>query len=231
MALWPSIIIVAGLGMQFMFIGIMTGLPVFVSMMLLFGGIYLGIAILAGESEYIADETGLTKKIGPLSFAKWVPKRIVRHFKWNEIEWYKAGSDLNRSLEPYQYLKVKVSKWPFHIQISSDKADLTGYEQFAQVFSQYVDNEPIVGPTIPEVIPSFPGTTSSNKRRPEFYETRMAKLVFWGFALFLVGLIFWMNETGVFKWTYLYRFLFVIIPGMAYFYYRIYVKPGKKSQS
>lgn len=231
MALWPSVILLSGLGMQGMFLAMMAGMPVFVSMLFLFGGIYLGLAILAGEAEYTADETGLTQKIDPLSFARWMPRKINRHFRWNEIEWFSLGSDMNRSLETYQFIKVKLHRWPYHLQISSDKANPVDFDHFAAVFSHYAEKEPTVKPILPEVIPAAPYSEPATKRRPEFYETRTAKVVFWSFALFFVALIFWMNETGIFKWTYAFRFLFIIIPGMGYFYYRIYVKPRKNSQS
>lgn len=226
-----SLMIVVAISMNLMFLSIMAGLPTLMSMLVLFGGMILGIGLLGGEATYSADESGFVQEIKPLSWFCFIPKNIYRHFKWDDIDWYRQGIDMNRSFQEYHYLKIKLKRWPYTLQITSDKADLEKYLAFEQVFMHYVDGSVIPGQSddhtdIPH--PAQKPLFTHPKRKPDFYDTVWARLLFWGFAIAFIGIIVMINYTGTLKGSYIFRFLFVIIPGMGYFYYRIFVRPGRR---
>jgi hypothetical protein len=227
-----SIMIMVTIAMNLMFISIMAGMPTLVSMSVLFGGMMLGIGLLGGEATYTADESGFIQEIRPLPWFKFIPKNVYRHFRWEEIEWYRQGTDLNRSLQEYRYLKIKVNRWPYTLQITSDKADPVKYDEFEKVFMHFADGTAIPGQSDDHTEVPHPAQKAiwvSAKRRPDFYDTLLARIIFWGFTAAFIGIIFLINFTGILKGTYIFRFLFVIIPGMGYFYYRIFVK-GKRTK-
>jgi len=63
--------------MFFMFVSILIGLPIFISVIALIGGIFLGIGLLAGEAVYTVDQNGLRQQIGPMSWFKWVTIELI----------------------------------------------------------------------------------------------------------------------------------------------------------
>lgn len=226
-----SLMIILTISMNLMFLSIMAGMPIFVSMAVLFGGIILGIGILGGEATYTVDKSGLTQEIRPLSWFKLIPKNIYRHFRWEEIAWYRQGSDMNRSFQEYFYLKIKLRRWPYSLQITSDKADPVQYAEFEKLFMQYADGVSLAGMVHDQVErPHSAEVTAAPlvHRKPDFYQTTAARMLFWLFSAAFIGIIYFMNYTGIIKGSYIFRFLFIIIPGMGYFYYRIFVKGRRR---
>lgn len=208
-------------------------------MLFLIGGIYLGIGILAGETVYTVDQFGLRQQIVPLSWFKWVDKKIDRQFTWQDIKWVQIGSDVNRSWGEYQYLKIKLNKWPHNLQLSSDKTDINEYNNFISVFNQingnreenqYFSKEKISTPSqIYDVLRPKLDVVKSTKVRvkPKFYSTQKAKYIFYFLCILFLGLIGLMYTTGIFKITYAVRFLIIIIPGMGYYFWRLFMKEKK----
>lgn len=231
------LLLIVNIGMSIMFLSIMFGMPIFVSMAALIGGILLGIGLLAGEATYTVDAFGLRQEIGPLNWFKLIDKKIDRHFSWKDIEWAQMGTDLNRSLVEYHYLKIKLTKWPYHLQLTSDKADLNEYNQFISVFNQLsgnsnkieeTNNEQINTPAqFSDVPPSSIPYNAPNQKikiKPDFYSTKKAKLLFIVFCIFILGIVSFIIDTGTIKITHALRFGLIIIPGMWYFYWRLFVR-------
>jgi hypothetical protein len=233
-SMWFCTLLTMNIGMTLMSVGIILGLPIFVSVFLFLGGIYLGIGILAGDAIYTVSETGLRQQIGPMSWFKWVDKKIDRQFTWKDIQWVQMGTDVNRSFSEYHYLKIKLYRRPYRLQISSDQTDINEYNNFISVFNQLSGNEDEGPRTSSEklITPSQLSDEEITKSRiaskikvkPDFYSTIKAKILFYLFCLLLIGLIGLIVSTGIFKMTYALRFLIIIVPGMGYYYWRLFVK-------
>jgi hypothetical protein len=199
-SMWFCIFLTMNIGMTLMSVGIILGLPIFVSVFLLMGGIFLGIGLLAGEAVYTLDQIGLRQQIGPISWFKFVDKKIDRHFTWNDIKWVQMGTDVNRSFGEYHYVKIKLNQWPYHLQISSDKADINEYNNFISVFNQVSGNRETTQNNTEENS-TIPTQLSDNfsppvqqiikpkiKVKPDFYSTKKAKIIFYFFCLYRVDI-------------------------------------------
>jgi hypothetical protein len=232
---WPSMMAIIGLAMNGMYFMFFLGLPTLLTVLLFIGLIYLGVGLLAGEAVYTVSENGLDQHIGSMSWIKFARKNINRHFSWEDILWYKQGSELSRSLAEFQYLTIKLKKWPYSLQLNNKKADPTSFATFvinfmlnAELYNSggKASDKPIAvrisEPPKAKVHINQPKHLIETK--PDFYKTTKARVIFWVFTFVFIALIGAMYATGIFKWSYAYRFLFVIIPGMAYMYFRIYVK-------
>lgn len=212
--------------MGMMFLSFIIGLGIWGSIIFLLGGIILGIGVFSGNCVYTINQNGIEQHITSLENFKWIPRNIQRKFSWDDIAWYRKGSDMNRSYLSYDYLKIKLRKWPYSLQLTNDKADVESYEVFVKVFENYAADPK----QISDVSIDIPETTHSPiTRKPDFYDTLFAKIIFFALLALLCGIIYFMLATGNIKVTYVLRIGLIMIPGLAYFYYRIFVQNRRKN--
>lgn len=212
--------------MSMMFLSFIIGLEVWGSIIFLLGGIILGIGIFSGNCVYTINQNGIEQRISSLDNFKWIPRNILRKFSWDDIAWYRIGSDMNRSFESYDYLKIKLKKWPYSLQLTNDKANADAYDEFVKVFENYAAAPHKKSMVKTETPDSNPAPIT---KKPDFYDTFLARIIFFIFMALLCGIIYFMLSTGNIKVTYVFRIGLIMIPGLAYFYYRIFVKHRRKN--
>ncbi|QGW27834.1 hypothetical protein [Phnomibacter ginsenosidimutans] len=135
---WLCIILMMQAGMGAMFIPILLGAPVWVSVAVLMGVILLMMGLLAGNCTYTLHDGGITQEIRSFSLMP-VLKRTVRHFSWSQILYYKAGTDMTKSLEQYNYLYISVSPFPYQLRLSDHQWDKQAFLQFAEAFATQIE--------------------------------------------------------------------------------------------
>ena len=234
----PAILIylMVSAGMGAVFITIFLGLPWVVSIVALVGPMFLIIGLTAGKTEYIIDVDFLEKKL--VTFLR--EKRIDRKYTWNEITSFKEGKDMNRSYEEYSFIEINFKDWTTW-QIT-DQVDKAGFEKFREVFLQAVQqrNEPATETNSAQatVAATQVSAASQSANKPQaatanhliiqkktLYETVWAKVFFWAMALFVSGIWGFLLVNPQYRsFTTGFRITFVIIPGLLYLYYRIYIK-------
>ena len=235
--------IMTSVGFSLMMIVIMLGAGMWISLAALLGSMFVIASLLSGNATYTLNESGLMKQVTPgLRFKTFNnPKTIF--YSWAELKGFMAGEDLNRSYQQYEYLRITFRNGDtWQIQSNTDSA---GFGIFKQVFidaaKQYNQAvtpvaKTIEAPHVPALdsvpaakdIHSKPETTIHREpimQQKTFYETTNAKVVFWVFLLLQVWLAWWMHTNNVQAGFVIYfRMLFIILPGMIYFFYRLYIK-------
>lgn len=218
---WASILVIMQIGMLAMFASFAIGLPVFLSVATLLAAFTLGIGFLGGYTSYFLTKDGIVQEIKPF---KWMPlklKPLSRSFGWSDIKSYKMGSDLSRSFQRYNYLYISVGKMPYQLRLSDDQSDKVALQIFSAAFEnalvkQTESNLPFAMAAAHEQRPV------RLLRKPDFYHTRFAHVLFCFFMIVVVVLAWAMFTTGNMKPQYLWRFAVIIVPGMGYMAYRLY---------
>lgn len=223
-------------GMAAMFVTIFLGLPVVVSIVALLVPMFLIVGYTSGKTEYIIDSLFLEKKLNTF----FGNRRIDKQYTWNEVSSFKEGKDMNRSYEEYSFIEINFKDWTTW-QIT-DQVDKAGFEKFREVFLQAVQqrNEPATETSSAQatVAAAHVSAVSQSANKPQaatanhliiqkktFYETVWAKVFFWAMALFVSGIWGFLLVNPQYRsFTTGFRITFVIIPGLLYLYYRIYVK-------
>lgn len=225
---WFSILVITQMGLSAMFVAMMAGAPVFLSMLAMVAAFIIGIGWLAGNVTYTLYHQGIYVEITPFQWLTLARGTQVRHYNWSEIKSYRTGTDMNRALATYHYLYIRVSKMPYQLRLSDDKNDKASFHHFLEKFEQQIamDGNAILpkqghSRTTQKSIFSNP---TSVKRKPSFYERPIAHLVFWILAIGSGGLAWVMLSQGMLKDTYLMRFGLIIVPGLCYMAYRLYAK-------
>lgn len=223
-------------GMAGMYLLLMLSGNVVMGMIGLIVPMLLVIGFTSGSTEYSMDGEGLSKHLTTYLRSR----KVGKLYPWSAVKSYKIGSDLSRSYGEYNYLEINFTgndTWQL-----TDQKDKVGFESFKQVFLQAVAVYNAQDATAPDIamVPHVPiaatavsdisvETTSTQKieQKKSFYETAWAKVFFWAMAFLIsgvMGFLFLNPEYGSVATTF--RLLFVIMPGMAYLYYRVYVKRG-----
>lgn len=224
-------------GMGLMFVTIYLGLPVMVSLLALVVPMFLIVGLTSGKTEYVIDDRFLEKKL--TTFLR--KKQIDKKYTWNDINSFKEGKDLNRQLQEYSYVEIHFkdrTTWQI-----TDQVDKPGFEKFREVFLEAVNahNEPVVltAPATVSAVGSSSAQPSPDRaytapreqpghqiiQQKTFYETVWAKVFFWAMALFTSGIMgFLFLNPQYNSFTTGFRLSFVIIPGMLYLCYRVYIK-------
>ena len=224
---WLCIILMMQAGMGAMFIPILLGAPVWVSVAVLMGVILLMMGLLAGNCTYTLHDGGITQEIRSFSLMP-VLKRTVRHFSWSQILYYKAGTDMTKSLEQYNYLYISVSPFPYQLRLSDHQWDKQAFLQFAEAFATQIEIRKQQTPSS-----SKPSTAAasisdimqqSSFRRRSFYEKPIAHIIFWILIIGSAVLAWWMWAYGLAQQRHWYRFGAIIVPGLSYMAYRLYRK-------
>jgi hypothetical protein len=239
---WPSIILMVNFGLLFMSFGFMIGIHPFAVTLLMLGSMILCIGIIGAYTTYTLHDDGISQELRSFNWSPLKLKPSVRNFSWNDIGSYQAGSDLSRSMEQYNYLYIKVKKFPYQLRLSDHQASKEDLKAFLQAFEQVLETgivkhpattfdskQSVVTPAPNELSVLNASQTgrsgplpSGIRRKPDFYDTRFARVLFWLFVLGFAFIASAMLTGGYMKATNLWRFSFIIIPGMSYFAWRLY---------
>ena len=217
-----SIAMATGVGMAFMFLGILLGASVWLSMALLIGGILAVYGYRAGSVEYLLYTWGIEQRLRrfiPYQFAK---KESTRRILWSDIKSFKNDRDLSRSQGEYEYLKFYLKTAPGQIWIT-DQKNKPGFEQFRTSFLEAVKS-----PESAEQPDSVRSTTTVApkplvERKPGFYDTFWAKVLTIFLMVIVVGLILY-RATSEMKFSQWFRLEFILIPGTMYMVYRVFLR-------
>jgi hypothetical protein len=231
-SVWILIYLMVSAGMFGMFVVMMLASSVLFAMAGLLIPMLLVVGFFAGKTEYVIDGEGLQKTI--LTFING--KKLERKYFWRDVKSFKEGSDMDRSMQEYNYLEITFSggdTWQL-----TDQRDPTGFAGFKEVFLTAVNEyNGVTGTsssphqpqpdTIAQGLPTESSAVARRKieQKKTFYETVWAKVFFWGMAVFVssvMGFLYLNPEYGGAATSF--RLSFIILPGMGYLYYRIFVK-------
>lgn len=218
---WLSILVIMQMGMLAMFASFAIGVPVFMSVIFLLVAFTLGIGLIGGYTSYSLHKEGIEQVVKPFNWSPIKLRSLTRSFAWSDIKSYKTGSDLSRSMQRYNYLYISVRKMPYQLRLSDDQSDKEALRIFTEAFEKVLTKELV------DQQPFYTLAADKNQpikllRKPDFYHTRFAHIIFWFFIL-AVSIIAWvMFTTNNLKERYLWRFSAVIVPGLGYMAYRLY---------
>ncbi len=222
-----SIAIATVCGMGFMFVTILLGAPILISMVGLFGGILLVYGYRVGKVTYDLYEDGIQ-----MSIRRFIPyylkkKEEQRFVAWKYIKSFKNDFDQQRGGGEYEFLKLYLSKSPGEIWIT-DQHDKSGFQAFRDAFKEVVRKEHEA--STKTQLGEQQSEKVSVKTKPThliekvgFYKTITAKVITILFILIAAGLVV-LNQTQGLSFRNLFRLELVIIPGVAYMVYRVFVK-------
>lgn len=226
---WVLVYLMVSAGMFGMFVVMILTSNVLLAMAGLLIPMLLVIGFFAGKTEYVIDSEGLHKTLS--TFIRG--RKVERKYLWRDVKSFKEGSDVSRSMEEYNYLEIDFEggdTWQL-----SDQRDKPGFENFKAAFKQAIEtyNGQVAVTGVPHA-PESPVTQATTSplsakhkivQKKTFYETAGAKVFFWVMAVFIsgiMGFLFLNPEYGGATTTF--RLSFIILPGMGYLYYRLYVK-------
>ncbi|MCU0404478.1 MAG: hypothetical protein MUE99_08010 [Chitinophagaceae bacterium] len=243
----PYGIIIMGFfaGMILMSMGIMAGVPVFISMALLFGGILGVYGFGIGKVHYVITPSGIEQHIQRfIPYYLWHRKE-TRIFPWNAIRSYKNDTDQKRTGEEYEYLKLYLNKSPGEVWITNQHDD-TGFQKFKGVFLSIVAGQTTetlhhregIHTESPQKSTKFQTSEKQQteeekiqlpsvpyiKKRKSFYETFFAKLITIFFIMLTIFLVWILAYKGM-HFTNWFRVLFILLPGTVYMTYRVFIQP------
>jgi hypothetical protein len=228
-----------------MFLTFLIGLPPFVSVAFLLLSIVFGIGVMGAHMEYRITQEGIVQELWPF---KWSPVKLPkasRLFLWNEIKSYQSGEDLSRGLERYHYLYISVRKFPYQLRLSDHQSSKEALAVFEQAFQSVIETGVVSSTSLAREMPTMVSSTeepqklsnavshSTNiddvlgnalpvRRRPDFYKSRWAHVVFWLFVLLFAAIGFQMVVTRNSNPSNYWRMAIVVVPGMTYFAWRLY---------
>ena len=230
-----SIVIATVAGMGLMFVTIMIGMPIIISMAALFAGILLVYGYKSGKVTYrlYSDGLGLTTR---RFIPYWLKKKEgYKKLKWEEVKSYTHDFDKTRTGEEYEYIKLYLSKSPGQIWVTNQR-NKGGFEIFRDNFLQLVALDQQVGDSPETKVPksnrigkqeTLEIKESSEKvylvKRKSFYKTRAAKVLTILFVVISIFLVLLNLNFGL-SWQNLFRLEVIIVPGIVYMIYRVYVK-------
>jgi len=219
---------------------ILFGLHPFIVTGALIGSMVLGFGLVSGKVIYTIDDAGITKEVEPTMFKHFWKKQTFQFYPWDHIESFREGMDMNRSYEEFQYLTI-FTKAGKKLELNTKSGDKNSFQNFTKVFRLYViaaeegkvtDTSRPVSVRLEKEMKAegidMAGISSTKKHtikeKPGFYSTTFAKVLTVFFILFSVGIILALILTGNNRFTNIFRFVFLIVPGTAYMYYRVFVK-------
>ncbi len=226
MPFWMGIMLITWVTTGAIFVGILAGLPVVLNMALFMGLMVFTISLLSGEADYEVHPHGVVQKLQSLRWAPIKLWNLQRNFTWNDVKWYQRGEEMSRSLTRYQFLKIKLHKWPYKLTLTDLNSDQKLLAEFCEVFERYAlgntnvitrSGSGVEGRNIENQFPAI-------KRKPDFYKTAFAKIVFFLLLFFFLIIAVAMVLTNNYRTTNLLRIAIVIVPGLWYFWHRIQKK-------
>lgn len=214
-------------GLGFMFIAIMINAPIFFSMIALFGGILLVYGYRVGKIEYSLFDSGIRMRIRRFIPYYLKKKEEERFIEWRNIKSFKNDTDKKRSGGDYEYLKLYLSQSPGEIWIT-DERDKSGFQSFLIAFKEIVRKEheasvnKLVTADTAEPTPVLHSQKHLIEKR-SFYKTNAAKALTIFFILVAIGLLV-NNQIQGLSFRNLFRLELIIIPGISYMVYRVFIK-------
>ena len=222
-------------GMALMFIGIMIGLPIFLNMALLIGGILLVYGFNVGSTTYSIYASGIEQLMRPfiLQMLGRAPRR--RFIEWQDIRSFKHDHEFSRSVQEYEYIKLYLKRSPGQIWIT-DQKNKEGFETFRDTFLALMEKDSAASlkqttPIVEELVPPPPAAVSKEntspthhiRQRKSFYQTTLAKVI----TLLLLGMcvaLAWFGFTHGMRWANWFRLAAILVPGSLYMCYRVFWK-------
>lgn len=240
---YALVMVLMGAGTIPMYFSIWQGAGVVWSMIALLLPMLLVAATVTGPADYTIDESGISQTVRPYLLSALFNYSKVSSYKWSHLLSFKNGKDMNRGMQEYEYLTLNF-KYSITWKLT-DQANQAAFQIFRDAFLRQVEAYNTNGKVDPAKATNVPiepaaqqllqatstsGAAQQSKpgieRKKDFYETGSAKLVYWIFALAVCSLIaFLITHTQYISGTNIFRIAVVILPGMAYFFYRVY---GKK---
>jgi hypothetical protein len=231
--------------MVLMFLTIMGGFHPFIGVAIMMLSMIFCIGITGAQMEYKLTQEGIVQELRPFSWSIIKLSASSRLFKWNEIKSYRSGNDLSRGMQGYHYLYISVSRFPYQLRLSDDqssKDELTAFEKaFENIISTGIFNESTVASPPPgkavtdgmaandESRPSRSTVIGDDaqpgwpvKRKPDFYHSKMAHVIFWFFVVLFALIGYQLVATRNSNFANYWRMGIVVIPGMLYFAWRLY---------
>lgn len=217
-----------------MFLCVYLGVPVFLSIIIMIGLIY----VLIRHSIFRTTIT-INREFIHAEYKPYTHKSFVREkkftYKWSDILWYKCDKDWVRYSGEMEFLKIKFRDNNV-IKVTNDtKSEIIGsFDAFRNTFLLLADDEEVISeksksmfPTSVEGYNELHAVEISEKphhitRKPGFYSTRFAKVLSIFFTLITIGLAFMlitMNHSTI-SW---FKYFAVIVPGVGYMLYRSFI--------
>lgn len=222
-----GLIVVTSISLGIMFLLVMMGLPSLLVIGLFIGSLVLSIGLIAGDTKYTINKDGIHRKVHTM-LSNFTGLSREQFFSWNDIEWYKTGNDLNRTMKEYNYLTIKFKGIGNQWKISDSAGEENSFKLFSNAFVKLAEAYNESGQTISA------RTSKSNepklenrliKRRKSFYETFFARIFTMGITLFLACLFgFFILHPEYLHGGTVWKIMVIIIPGFSYLLYRTFLK-------
>ncbi|HNY54125.1 MAG TPA: hypothetical protein PKI86_00800 [Chitinophagales bacterium] len=221
-----SIAIVVSISLSVMYIGIFTGIPVTVNIILFVGSMFLLLNFLTTYATFTISENKLLRTLNSTNFLTKNAK--AKEYEWKDVKAYKNGIDKGRYRGEFQFLEIKFrngDEWKITDMYGEGKKDFTLFQQYFIENVEAFNSEHKIQPpssAVKKMGTSIPDEGLFIKRRKTFYETIWGKIVTVLLGIFILFIFLfarpYMNGFSVFK------LYFVLIPGFAYMAYRSFVK-------
>jgi hypothetical protein len=251
----PYMVIALGvfLGTTLMFFGIIIGVPVILSMVLLFAGIGIPYGYGMGKVQYSLTQQGIEQNI-----RRFIPyavkgKEEIRMITWDKISSFKTDTDKKRYGGDYEFIKLYLKISPGEIWIT-DQQDKAGFQIFRNAFLLMVgavnaqkakaakatlqpqpvsENSPSINEghyrSQSDVLHSI-NENPLIRQRKSFYETFFAKVLTLFFTLFTILLIWIFCYQGM-HFTNWFKLMFIVLPGTVYMLYRVFFSSPKNDDN
>lgn len=220
-------------GLTAMFASLQAGGGGIVSTVALVGGIGLVLGFGAGKATFTIHPAGIGQQVVSFLPLPGKPQGITRFFAWQQIMAYKCDEDMNRSGQPYEYIKLFLSVAPGEVWITNQK-DKEAFAQFRTVFLAQVALAREAAAAEAATPQATPGTSASRalqasatpilREKKSFYTTRFAKGLTVVFII-LTCLLLWVGLQGTLQQYQLDKILFIMLPGTVYMSYRVFFFP------
>ncbi len=216
-----------------MFLCIYMGVPMFLSILIMIGLIYVLIRHSIFRTTVTINSEFICAEYKPYSRKSFVREKKFT-YKWSDILWYKWDKDWVRYSGEMEFLKIKFRDNNV-IKITNDtKSEIVGsFEEFRNAFLKLAEYDEEMDDkskfSIPtsseenheEKIVEIPRKTPPIIRKPGFYSTTFAKVLSIFFAIVVIGLGY-MLMTMSHSSTSWFKYFAVIIPGVGYMLYRTF---------
>ncbi|MCP4125032.1 MAG: hypothetical protein GY751_25100 [Bacteroidetes bacterium] len=219
---------------------ILFGLHPLIVTGVLIGAMALGFGLVSGKVIYTIDDSGIIKEVEPIMFKHFWKNHTFQFYPWDHIESFREGMDMNRSYEEFQYLTI-FTKGGKKLEINTKSGEKNSFQNFSRVFRLYViaaeegkitdTSRPVSAKLEKEMMEEGVDMTGINsvkkhtiKEKPGFYQTTFAKVLTLFFMVVSAGIIAALVVMDNNRFSNIFRFVFIIVPGTAYMYYRVFVK-------
>lgn len=201
--------------MSFMFVLILIGTPMPITVVLFLGATVLGLMTIGGDAEYRVTDQGLERKVTSMLFHRVKEES----FPWSMVRSYKEGRDLNRSWREYHFLEI-------HFRKAGTRWKLTGEDDSPAFFAfkaAFIDHvEALNRRHAKGSSDGNPTEVRPIARKPVFYDTLWAKVFTALSYLFLAGVgVIYLAAPQLLGFTDLVRLVLVTLPGVIYLSWRM----------